>query len=308
MADTDSQPTTAAVQTSFIAALRRRWQTSGSLVCVGLDPELERIPQLARGGRTGLLSAAAGEEEADIEGALVGFTQAIVDATADLVCAYKPNSAFYEQYGPAGMRALQRLIAYIHARYPEIPVILDAKRADIGSTSAAYARAVFDAYHADAVTLHPYLGREALSPFLERADRGCLILCRTSNPGAGEFQDLATRGPDGAERPLYQQVARAVATDWNTNGNCALVVGATYPDELRIVRGLVGDMPILVPGVGAQGGEIEAVVGAGLDSAGQGLMISLSRSVLYASSGADFAEAGRREAERVMRAINDARG
>ena len=194
MADTDTQPTTAAVQTSFVEALRRRWQTSGSLVCVGLDPELDRIPQLARGGRTGLLGATAGEEEADIEGALVGFTQAIVDATADLVCAYKPNSAFYEQYGPAGMRALQRLIAYIHARYPEMPVILDAKRADIGSTSAAYARAAFDAYHADAVTLHPYLGREALSPFLERADRGCLILCRTSNPGAGEFQDLATRG------------------------------------------------------------------------------------------------------------------
>ncbi len=307
MADTDTQPTPAAVETSFIAALRRRWQATGSLVCVGLDPELDRIPQLARGGRTGLLGATAGEEEADIEGALVGFTQAIVDATADLVCAYKPNSAFYEQYGPAGMHALQRLIAYIHARYPEIPVILDAKRADIGSTSAAYARAAFDTLRADAVTLHPYLGREAISPFLERADRGCLILCRTSNPGAGELQDLATRGADGVERPLYQQVARTVATNWNANGNCALVVGATYPDELRIVRGIVGDMPILVPGVGAQGGDIEAVVGAGLDSAGQGLMISLSRSVLYASSGADFAEAGRREAERVMRAINAAR-
>ena len=309
MADSDAQPTAAAVQTSFIEALRRRWQTTGSLVCVGLDPEIERIPRVARGGRTGLLGdAPVDETDADIEGALVGFTQAIVDATADLVCAFKPNSAFYEQYGPAGMRALQRLIAYIHARYPEIPVILDAKRADIGSTSAAYARAAFDKLRADAVTLHPYLGREAISPFLERADRGCLILCRTSNPGAGEFQDLVTRGADGAELPLYQQVARTVATNWNTNGNCALVVGATYPDELRIVRGIVGDMPILVPGVGAQGGDIEAVVGAGLDSAGQGLMISLSRSVLYASSGADFAEAGRREAERVMRAINEARG
>jgi orotidine-5'-phosphate decarboxylase len=288
--------------------LRHRWQATGSLVCVGLDPELERIPQLARGGRTGLLGATTSVEEADIEGALVGFIQAIVDATADLVCAYKPNSAFYEQYGPAGMRALQRLIAYIHARYPEIPVILDAKRADIGSTSAAYARATFDTLRADAVTLHPYLGREALTPFLERADRGCLILCRTSNPGAGEFQDLATREADGAERPLYQQVARAVATDWNTHGNCALVVGATYPEELRAVRGLVGDMPILVPGIGAQGGDLAAVIHNGLDSAGQGLIVSLSRSVLYASSGADFAEAGRREAERVMRAINDARG
>ncbi|MDE3230771.1 MAG: orotidine-5'-phosphate decarboxylase, partial [Chloroflexota bacterium] len=224
--------------------------------------------------------------------------------------AYKPNSAFYEQYGPAGLRALQRLIAYIHARYPEIPVILDAKRGDIGSTSAAYARAAFDTLRADAVTLHPYLGREAISPFLERAERGCIILCRTSNPGAGEFQDLATRGGenDGEARPLYQQVARAVASEWNTRGNCALVVGATYPEELRIVRGLVGDMPILVPGIGAQGGDLEAVIDAGLDSAGQGLIISLSRSVLYASSGADFAEAAQREATRVMRAINDARG
>lgn len=309
MADSDAQPTAAAVQTSFIEALRRRWQTTGSLVCVGLDPEIERIPRVARGGRTGLLGdAPVDETDADIEGALVGFTQAIVDATADIVCAFKPNSAFYEQYGPAGMRALQRLIAYIHARYPDVPVILDAKRSDIGSTSAAYARAAFDALRADAVTLHPYLGREAISPFLERADRGCLILCRTSNPGAGEFQDLATRGPDGAERPLYQQVAHAVATGWNTRGNCALVVGATYPEELRVVRGIVGDMPILVPGVGAQGGDLEAVIRNGLDSNGHGLIISLSRSVLYASSGADFAEAGRREAERVVQAIIALRG
>jgi len=288
--------------------LRRRWQKTGSLVCVGLDPEIERIPRVARGGRTGMLNAPVDEADADIEGALVGFTQAIVDATADLVCAYKPNSAFYEQYGPTGMRALQRLIAYIHARYPDVPVILDAKRGDIGSTSAAYARAAFDALRADAVTLHPYLGREAISPFLERADRGCIILCRTSNPGAGEFQDLATRAAEGGERPLYQQVAHAVATDWNTRGNCALVVGATYPEELRVVRGIVGDMPILVPGVGAQGGDLEAVVGAGLDSSRHGLIISLSRSVLYASSGADFAEAGRREAERVTRAITELRG
>ena len=308
MADSTLQPTPATHQPGFVEALRRRWQATGSLVCVGLDPEIERIPQVARGGRTGLLGAPADEAEADIEGALVGFTQAIVDATADVVCAYKPNSAFYEQYGPTGMRALQRLIAYIHTRYPEIPVILDAKRGDIGSTSAAYARAVFDAMRADAVTLHPYLGREALDPFLERADRGAFILCRTSNPGAGEFQDLTLRGADGDARPLYQRVAHAVATDWNTRGNCALVVGATYAEELRIVREIVGDLPILVPGIGAQGGDLAAVVRSGLDSAGHGLIISLSRSVLYASSGADFAEAGRREAERVMRAITELRG
>lgn len=305
MADSSTQPLPSSYQSdarpAFVAALRRRWQATGSLVCVGLDPEIDRIPEAARGGR--------GESAEDnIEVTLVRFTQAIVDATAEFVCAFKPNSAFYEQYGVAGLRALQRLIAYIHARYPEIPVILDAKRGDIGSTSAAYARAAFDTLRADAVTLHPYLGRDALAPFLERTDRGAFILCRTSNAGAGEFQDLATRGEDGGERPLYQQVARAVVTRWNAGGNCALVVGATYPDELRIVRDIVGDMPILVPGVGAQGGDLEAVVRNGLDANGHGLIISLSRSVLYASSGADFAEAGRREAERVMRAISDLRG
>ncbi len=310
MANSTPQSTSVAHQSERVAfseALRRRWQASGSLVCVGLDPELERIPQVARGGRTGLLGAPGAEAEADIEGALVGFTQAIVDATADVVCAFKPNSAFYEQYGPAGLRALQRLIAYIHARYPAIPVLLDAKRGDIGSTSAAYARAAFDTLQADAVTLHPYLGREALTPFLERAERGCFILCRTSNPGAGEFQDAQVSGAAGDAEPLYQRVARAVATTWNAHGNCALVVGATYPEELRIVREIVGDLPILVPGIGAQGGDLEAVIRDGLDASGHGLIISLSRSVLYASRGADFAEAGRREAERVMRAINDLR-
>jgi orotidine-5'-phosphate decarboxylase len=302
------QSTPAQQRVSFVEALRRRWQATGSLVCIGLDPDLERIPRAARGGRTGMLGAPVDEAEADLEGALVGFTQAIVDATAEFVCAYKPNSAFYEQYGPSGLRALQRLIAYIHARYPEIPVILDAKRGDIGSTNAAYARAAFDVLQADAITLHPYLGREALDPFLQRADRGALILCRTSNPGAGEFEDLRVRSADEAEQPLYQRVAHAVATGWNTRGNCALVVGATYPEELRIVREIVGDLPILVPGVGAQGGDLAAVVRHGLDASGHGLIISLSRSVLYASKGADFAEAGRREAERVMRAIVDLRG
>jgi orotidine-5'-phosphate decarboxylase len=297
---------------SFSESIRRRWQTTGSLVCVGLDPELERIPRSARGGRTGMLSAPAEAAEAEIEGALVGFTQAIVDATAEVVCAFKPNSAFYEQYGPAGVRALQRLIAYIHARYPGIPIILDAKRGDMGNSSAAYARAAFDTLQADAITLHPYMGRESLDPFLQRAERGCIILCRTSNPGAGEFEDLSVQGADGVDgvdgaAPLYQRVARAVATTWNTRGNCALVVGATYPEELRTVRGIVGDLPILVPGVGAQGGDLAAVVQNGLDSAGHGLIISLSRSVIYASQGADFAEAARREAERVMRAINDLR-
>jgi orotidine-5'-phosphate decarboxylase len=285
---------------SFITLLRERWQTSGSLICVGLDPDLERIPASMRGD-------AGDDAEASVEAALLGFTQAIVDATADLVCAFKPNSAFFEQHGVAGMRALQRLIAYIHQRHPDVPVLLDAKRGDIGSTSVAYARAAFDVLGADAVTLHPYLGREALDPFLQRADRGCFILCRTSNPGAGEFQDRALRGTDGGVRPLYQRVAQAVASEWNGHGNCALVVGATYPEELGTVRELAGDLPILVPGVGAQGGDLEAIIHNGLDSHGHGLIISLSRSVLYASKGADFAEAGRREVERTLRAIAAAR-
>lgn len=294
----------------FVEMLRRRWETTGSLVCVGLDPELERIPASANVTRISMtpVEGPVHGPDTEIERRLIAFTQAIVRATADLVCAYKPNSAFYEQYGVAGMRALKWLIAYIHGRYPDIPVILDAKRGDIGSTSAAYARYAYDYLDADAVTLHPYLGRDALEPFLERAERGAFILCRTSNPGGGEFQDLRVAMADGEESgPLYQRVARSVADGWNGRGNCALVVGATYPDELRTVRDIVGDMPILVPGVGAQGGDVESVVRAGRDSRGQGLIISLSRSVLYASSGADFAEAGRREVERTVAAIEHAR-
>ncbi len=294
----------------FVEALRRRWETTGSLVCVGLDPELERIPGSADVARVSMPPVAGPVHgpDTEIERRLIAFTQAIVRTTADLVCAFKPNSAFYEQYGAAGIRALKWLIASIHGRYPEIPVILDAKRGDIGSTSAAYARYAYDYLDADAVTLHPYLGRDALAPFLEREERGALILCRTSNPGGGEFQDLLTQGNGAEPEPLYQRVARSVASEWNGRGNCALVVGATYPDELRVVRGIVEDMPILVPGVGAQGGDVESVVRAGCDSRGHGLIISLSRSVLYASSGPDFAEAGRREVERVAALIEQARG
>lgn len=285
------------------------------MICVGLDTEYERLPPSVRGGNTGLLSKHEGHVSALVEGALLAFNQAIIDATADLVCAFKPNSAFYEQYGHAGMRALTRTIAYIHARYPDVLVILDAKRGDIGSTSAAYARAAFDAFGADAVTLQPYVGRDALAPFLERGDRGQFILCRTSNPGSNEFQGLATRAaaepdrpgettPGGREEPLYLRVARAVATQWNTLDNCGLVVGATYPEELRQVRRVVGDLPILVPGVGAQGGDLAATVRAGLDSQRQGLIISLSRSVIYASSDLDFAHAARKEVTRAWNEID----
>ncbi len=311
---------------SFISRLRRRWREARTLLCVGLDVELERLPEELvrqafeselRGEAAGRPGSQPRQSDADdeqvrgeraVERAIVTFNQAIVDATADLVCCYKPNSAFYEQYGPAGMRALGATITYIQQRYPDVPVLLDAKRGDIGSTSTAYARAIFDVYGADAVTLHPYLGRDALEPFLSRADRGAFILCRTSNPGAGELQDLPTRGAGGTERPLYLTVARMVAQQWNAQGNCGLVVGATYPEELRAVREVAGDLPILVPGIGTQGGDLEATMRAGLDSARQGLILSASRSVIYASSGRDFAAAARREAGRLRMEIERRRG
>jgi orotidine-5'-phosphate decarboxylase len=301
--------------------VRRRWRETGTLLCVGLDGELEHLPATLRGDAQPGTEAAAE--------ALIVFHTAIVDATADLVCAFKPNSAFYEAHGPTGMRALQRIIAHIHARHPEVPVLLDAKRGDIGSTSQAYARAAFDIYGADGITLQPYLGAEALRPFLDRAERGLFILCRTSNSGAGEFQDLRlspqpspSLSPAGRQKhsgtplhrngegqgwgePLYMHLARQVAREWNARGNCGLVVGATYPEELAAVRAAVGDLPILVPGIGAQGGDLAAVLRVGRDSAGHGLLISASRSILYASGGDDFAEAARREAATLRQAMRE---
>jgi orotidine-5'-phosphate decarboxylase len=290
---------------AFFERVRLRWQQAETMLCVGLDGELEHLPVGLRG------DAQPGSRAA--EEALVAFHTAIVDATADLVCAFKPNSAFFEQHGPAGLQALQRLIAYIHTRYPEIPVLLDAKRGDIGSTSQAYARAAFDLYQADGITVQPYLGDDALRPFLERAERGIFILCRTSNPGAGEVQDMQVRytphteSPSVAEssgEPLYLWVARLVALRWNAHGNCGLVVGATYPTELAAIRAAVGDLPILVPGIGAQGGDLDAVLRAGRASDGYGMLVSASRSVLYASDGSDFAEAARREALALRDTIN----
>lgn len=287
--------------------LRARWRSARTLLCVGLDTELERLPNSVRGAQTSLLLLDEERQGNQVEGALLSFNQAIIDATADLACAFKPNAAFYEAQGPAGMRALVRTVAYIHARYPDVPVILDAKRGDIGSTSQAYARAAFDVCGADAITLQPYLGREALAPFIERYDRGAFILCRTSNPGGGEFQDLLVSGTGMGNEPFYLAVARHVTSDWNQRGNCGLVVGATYPEELRRVRGVVGDMPILVPGIGAQRGDLRGTLEAGLDSNGQGLIISVSRSILYASNGLDFAAAARREALQIWRAIEETR-
>ncbi|WP_338251655.1 orotidine-5'-phosphate decarboxylase [Dictyobacter halimunensis] len=276
---------------TFLQQLEQRWQ-QGHFVCVGLDPEYERLPATVKEGRS--------QEEA-----LTYFACALIDATADLVCAYKPNIAFYEAYGDAGLRALGRIIAHSKKSRPEIPVILDAKRADIGSTNLGYVRSSFDLLQADAITVHPYLGKEAMAPFLKRADKGVIVLAKTSNPGSGEFQDMLV---GEQKEPLYLTVARNVARYWNDNGNCALVVGATYPDELKRVREVIGDLPLLIPGIGAQGGDVAATVRAGRDSRGWGMIINSSRGIIYASSSSDFAQAAREATAALEADINRYRG
>jgi len=266
---------------NFMQALRDRWTSADSLVCVGLDPEPAKFPAHLRARPD----------------AVFEFSRAIIDATADLVCCFKPQIAHFAALGAED--ALRRCIAHIHERHPGVPVILDAKRGDIGSTAERYAIEAFDRYGADAVTLNPYLGRDSVQPFLDRADKGVVLLCRTSNKGAEDFQDLDCGG-----RPLYQRVAETVARDWNGNGNCLLVVGATWPRQLAEIRALVGDLPLLVPGVGAQGGDVEAVVGSGRTADGGGLVISSSRAILYAGGGEDFAEAARAAAQELRDSIN----
>lgn len=268
----------------FIQALQHRWHSANTLVCVGLDPEPAKFPA----------------RFANDPDAVFGFCRAIVDATADYACAFKPQIAHFAALGAED--ALERLVAHIQQAHPGIPVILDSKRGDIGSTARHYATEAFVRYAADAVTANPYLGRDSVQPFLDHTDRGVVILCRTSNPGAGDLQDLLVDGT-----PLYQHVARKVADEWNGNGNCTLVVGATWPEQLREVRAIVGDMPLLVPGVGAQGGDVQAVVENAKSADGTGLVISSSRAILYASSGDDFAEAAARAARELRDAINRAR-
>lgn len=249
-------------------------------LAIGLDSDPVRIPE----------SVAAGASPAE---RVIEFNRRIVEATADLACAYKPNAAFYEALGEDGFYVLGETIATIRDRAPDAAVILDAKRADIGSTNAGYVTAAFDQLGADAITVHPYLGGEALRPFLERADKLTFVLARTSNPGAGEFQDLVADGV-----PLYRHVARAVAREWNSAGNCGLVVGATYPEEMRAIReDIPATMPILIPGVGAQGGDVAATVAANVDAGSNAFLIAASRSIIYASAGEDFADAARASAQ-----------
>jgi orotidine-5'-phosphate decarboxylase len=269
--------------TSFMAQLAAAWARNDSLVCVGLDPEIERFP------------ARVAEHASPI----FQFNRAIIDATADLVCAYKPQFAHYAAYEAEDQ--LERTIEYIHRAYPGVPVILDSKRGDIGNTAERYAIEAFERYGADAVTVNPYLGGDSLEPFLRREDRGVVVLCRTSNAGARDLQDLPVG--DGGRR-LYHAVAQLTASRWNTRGNCLLVVGATYPRELAEIRQIVGEMPLLVPGVGAQGGDVAQVVRNGQTPAGTGLIVSSSRGILYASNGDDFAAAARAAALALREQIN----
>lgn len=263
---------------NFMEKWRNASRRNSSLICVGLDPDRKKIPAF-------LL-----EKEFPI----FEFNRAVVDATCGLVSCYKPQGAYY-----AGQNAdaeLKMTIDYIHERAPEIPVILDVKRGDIGSTAEMYAKEAFERYSADAVTVNPYMGFDTLKPFLDHADKGVFILCRTSNPNSGDLQELVAGG-----KMIYEHVAELARDKWNYNGNAALVIGATYPEELRRVRELCPEMPFLVPGVGAQGGDAEKVVRNGCDRSGGGLAINSSRGILYADRSADFA----RGAERAARELRD---
>ncbi|MFA5309698.1 MAG: orotidine-5'-phosphate decarboxylase [Dehalococcoidales bacterium] len=264
---------------NFLEKLALAGKKNRSLLCVGLDPDPALMPE-----KIGLFE----------------FNKAIIDATADLVCAYKPNIAFYEAEGNKGLEALYRTREYIPA---EIPVIIDAKRGDIGNTARAYARSLFERFNFDAATVSPYLGYDSLEPFLRFRDRGVFVLCRTSNKSAEDLQSLPVKTARGHQM-LFEIVAEKVQ-EWNKNGNLGLVVGATYPEELKLIRDRYPEMPLLIPGVGAQGGELGQVVACGVDAGREKTVINVSRQVLYASSGRDFAAAAKREAGALRDKINE---
>ena len=268
---------------TFKDRLKLAWRKRNSLLCVGLDPDLLKIPP-----------SIAGNER------IFTFNREIIDATAKWVCAFKPQIAYYAAVGAE--KELEMTIAHIRENYPDIPVILDAKRGDIGATATMYAREAFERYGADAVTVNPYMGGDTLAPFLEYQDRGVIILCRTSNPGSGEIQGLQT-----SEGSVANVVARLANEKWNRFDNIGLVIGATYPEQIAEVRQLVGDMPLLIPGIGAQGGDLTKVLENGLDDTGAGLLINASRSIMYASSCPDFSKYAEMEARRLSEQINQLR-
>lgn len=270
---------------NFQEKLDKIVKKNNSLLCIGLDPVLEKLPKHLR--------------HEDHEHPLFTFNKEIIDKTVDFVCAYKPNSAFYEAHGEEGIRELRMTCDYLKISYPEIPIILDAKRGDIGNTNEGYVTFAFDYLQVDAITLNPYLGKESLKPFLSRKEKGLFILCKTSNFGSGELQDMKVDG-----EKLHQQIAKKVAKEWNDNKNCMLVVGAPYPEDLAAVRAIIGEMTLLVPGVGSQGGSVEKIVKSAVNSEKKGIIINSSRGIIYAGSGDDFADKAREEAEKLRNEIN----
>jgi orotidine-5'-phosphate decarboxylase len=258
---------------NFMKKLKARWQSANSLLCVGLDPDMEKIPDHIR----------------VMNNPIFEFNKDIIDSTHDLVCAYKPQIAYYSAFGAE--HELELTIEYILKKYPDIPVILDAKRGDIGSTAKMYAMEVFDRYRADAVTVNPYMGGDTLAPFIDRKDKGVIILCRTSNQGAIDLQDIESNN-----EKVYCIIAKRASKDWNYNNNIMLVVGATYPNELAEIRAIVGDIPLLVPGIGAQGGDVEKAVKNGITRDKTGMVINSSRGIIFAGSGKNFTDAVRRAA------------
>jgi orotidine-5'-phosphate decarboxylase len=283
LCDTMRRSSTVAYYMSIYEKLKSAWQTQNSLLCVGLDPDFARLPD-----------ELAGADQPYFE-----FCRAIVDATAEHVCAFKPQAAHFAAVGRESELAL--VIKYVRETYPHLVVILDAKRGDIGSTAQYYAQEAYVRYGADAVTLSPYLGYESVAPYLAFADKGLIVLCRTSNADSNWLQNSPAD-----EVPVYQRVASRVA-QWNTHGQCMLVAGATYPEELGTIRRLVGEMPLLVPGIGAQGGDLAAVMANGLDTHGTGLLISSSRGILYAGEGRGYAAAAGTAARELKQSINDLR-
>ena len=266
---------------NFTQQLATAWQTTQSLLCVGLDPDPAKFPAHLKG-----------RSEAIFE-----FCKTIVDATADLACSFKPQIAYFAAHRAEDQ--LEALITHIHEKHPGIPVILDAKRGDIGATAEQYAIEAFERFRADAVTVNPYMGRDSVEPYLAYPDKGVILLCRTSNAGGSDLQFLDVGG-----EKLYERVARLAAEQWNTSGQIGLVVGATFPAEIARVREIVGDMPLLVPGIGAQGGDIEATVNAGKTAKTTGLMINSSRAILYAGKDENYADAARRVAQETRDSIN----
>src|SRR5690554_2452304 len=267
---------------NFKTKLEAAWTRSASMLMVGLDPDPSRFPAELQGKKD----------------AIFEFCREIVDATAEYVCGFKPQIAYFAAQGAEDQ--LEALCRHIREQHPGLPLVLDAKRGDIGSTAEQYAREAFERYGADAVTVNPYMGHDSVAPYLEWKDRGIIVLCRTSNPGGSDLQFLEDR--DGT--PLYLRVASMVADQWNKNEQCGLVVGATFPEEIAKVRARVGDMPLLIPGIGAQGGSIPDTVLAGRDSRGRGMMINSSRAVLYADNGEGWCAAAARVARETRDAIN----